>query len=108
MIASAEAEVGPPNEEKLTEAWQLFQTKGLETEILAGFEGTNVGYTGNAFDDILNISEVHPLREDTIRELLDRDKADMFVVLSLMSLKLIKETTFNGKKYYVRRYMSHI
>ncbi|HCY00598.1 MAG TPA: radical SAM protein, partial [Bacteroidales bacterium] len=52
----------------------------LNTELILGFEGTNTGYTGNAIDDILNISAVHPLREDTLNELLKKNNATFDVV----------------------------
>jgi len=96
--------IKPVTEEKLTEAWQLFQNAGLKTELLTGFEGTDAGTTGNAIEDILNITAVHPLREDTIARLLKQNRTDSFVVDSLVSKGLIKEVKHEGKIYYVRNY----
>ncbi len=97
-------EIKPVTEEKLTESWQIFQNAGLRTELLTGFEGTGAGFTGNAFDDILNITAVHPLREDTIAELLKQDKTDKSVVDTLVAQGLIKGVNHKGKRYYVRSY----
>lgn len=97
-------DVKPVPEGKLTEAWQIYQEADLTTELLAGFEGTDTGFTGNAFDDILNITAVHPLREDTITELLDKNKAGFSVVQSLIAQELIKSINYKGKTYYLRRY----
>ncbi|MGD2034040.1 MAG: radical SAM protein [Bacteroidales bacterium] len=97
-------QVNGVSEKKLTEAWQIFDKKGIRTELLTGFEGTGTGFTGNVIDDILNITAVHPLREDTMEELLRRAKADMTVVSSLLDQKLIKEVQYKGRQYFVRYY----
>ncbi|MBN2272935.1 MAG: radical SAM protein [Bacteroidales bacterium] len=97
-------EVKPIPEERIAEAWQIYQQEGIKTELLTGFEGTNTGFTGNVFEDILNIAAVHPLREDTMAELLKQDKADESVVKSLIKQGLIKKSTYNGKTYYIRKY----
>ena len=97
-------EVKPVSEEKLTETWQIYQEAGLTTELLTGFEGTDTGFTGNAFDDILNITAVHPLREDTITKLLEQNRTSLSVINSLVAQELIKSINYKGKTYYVRNY----
>ena len=97
-------EVKPVSEVKLTETWQIYQEAGLTTELLTGFEGTDTGFTGNAFDDILNITAVHPLREDTITKLLEQNKTSLSVINSLLAQELIKNINYKGKTYYVRNY----
>lgn len=92
------------SEQKMTEAWQVFQETGISTELLTGFEGTDTGFTGNAFEDILNITAVHPLREDTMAELLRQDKTDGNVIDSLITQGLIKSINHGGKTYYIRSY----
>ena len=100
----AVAGVEPVTEESLAMAWQLFGEAGLHAELLAGFEGTDTGFTGNAFDDILNICAVHPLRQDTLKELLQKNQADMEVVDSLVFQRLIKKVHYAGMDYYLRSY----
>lgn len=95
--------VKAPAEEILVSAWQTYSHLGIPTEMLAGFEGTETGFTGNAYDDILNISAVHPIREDTLAQLLNHDNAGMNVVQSLIRQGLIKEVPFNGKNFYIRK-----
>jgi DNA helicase IV len=73
-------------------------------ELLAGFEGTDTGSTGNAYDDILNITAVHPLREDTMMELLRKNNADNSVIETLIEKRLIKGVNYDGKIYYMRSY----
>ena len=100
----AEKGVRPPDTEKLNEAWQIFTQKNIKTELLTGFEGSDTGSTGNIYEDILNITAVHPLREDTLHLLLQKDNADFQVVDSLLKQKLIKSAVLKGKKYYLREY----
>jgi wyosine [tRNA(Phe)-imidazoG37] synthetase (radical SAM superfamily) len=96
--------VKPNSEIKITRAWQIFQNNNINTDLLTGFEGTNTGFTGDAYNDILNITAVHPLREDTMGKLLENDKADRSIVESLVAKGRIKRFNYNGKIYYLRRY----
>ncbi|MBK9389550.1 MAG: radical SAM protein [Bacteroidetes bacterium] len=100
--------VKPPETEKLNIAWQIFNDSQIKTELLTGFEGTDNGFTGNIYDDILNITSVHPLREDSMMELLQNDKADFQVVKSLIQQRLIRTAIYNGKKFYLREYHHQI
>ncbi len=97
-------DIKPVSHQKLTEAWHIFHNAGLDTELLTGFEGTDTGTTGNAFDDILTMTAVHPLREDSMTELLYMDHTDHSVVHSLIAQGLIKEIKYKGKSWYVRNY----
>jgi len=100
----ATAGIGQPSPEILNMAWNIFKNKGLDTELLTGFEGTDTGFTGNIYEDILNTTAVHPLRHDSMEELLSRDNADKKVIESLLSQKLIKRIKYNGMFYYLREY----
>jgi wyosine [tRNA(Phe)-imidazoG37] synthetase (radical SAM superfamily) len=93
-----------PDAEKLNLAWQTFNKMQIKTEFLTGFEGTDTGYTGNIYEDILNITAVHPLREDTLLKLLQNDGAVYSVVDSLIHQHLIKTIIYEGKKYFMRDY----
>jgi hypothetical protein len=44
--------------------------------MLLGFEGSDTGFTGDAREDILNMSAVHPIREETMGEILRKNRAD--------------------------------
>lgn len=99
----AEKIVLPPDESTLNLAWHTFSNTGVETELLTGFEGTGAGSTGNIYEDILNITAVHPLREDSIKELLKRDNADERVLKSLLAQRLIKMVRYKDKNYFIRQ-----
>ncbi len=94
--------VKPPDPEKLNLAWQIFNKMHINVEFLTQFEGTDAGYTGNFYKDILNITAVHPLREDSLLKLLENDNAGYSVVNSLISQHLIKSVTYRGNKYFIR------
>ncbi len=93
-----------PEIDKVNQAWQIFTDKGINTELLIGFEGTNVGFTGNAYEDILNTTAVHPLREDTMIELINKDKYDISIIESLLDQRLIKKVKYNNQTFYFRNY----
>jgi wyosine [tRNA(Phe)-imidazoG37] synthetase (radical SAM superfamily) len=98
----SEKSVMPPDVETVNLAWQIFREAGIETELLTGFEGVDTGFTGNIYEDILNITAVHPLREDTLMELLIKNGADFRIVESLLSQRLIRSYLYQGKKFYLR------
>ena len=100
----SEESVNPPDSEKLNMAWQIFNNNHINTEFLTGFEGSDTGFTGNIYDDILNITAVHPLRQDSLINLIRNDNADFSVVKSLIKQRLIRSTIYNGNKYYLREY----
>ena len=72
--------------------------------MLTGFEGINTGFTGNAYEDILNITAVHPLHQDSLEELLEKEHADKLVVDSLIYMGMLKKITYDGNDYYLRNY----
>jgi wyosine [tRNA(Phe)-imidazoG37] synthetase (radical SAM superfamily) len=98
----ADKGVMAPDPDRMNIAWQIFSEAGIDTELLTGFEGVDTGHTGNIYDDILNITAVHPLREDSLRELLKRNNADFKIVESLLSQRLIRCSIYQGKKFYLR------
>jgi wyosine [tRNA(Phe)-imidazoG37] synthetase (radical SAM superfamily) len=93
-----------PDEERINEAYQIFMENDLNTKLILGFEGTNTGYTGNAVEDIINISAVHPIREDTMLELLSKNKADTKVLDSLIQRHIIRKTEYKSKIFYIRQF----
>lgn len=98
------SDIKAPAEPAINEAFQIFSNKGLNVELLLGFEGTNTGFTGNAIEDIINICTVHPIREDTMLELLSKDKADSSLLDSLLHDKLIKKVSYKSDNFYIRQF----
>ncbi len=98
--------VKPPDETVINEAWQIFSDEGLNTELILGFEGTNTGYTGNAMEDIINICAVHPIREDTMKELLRKNNADPTILTTLIQGKYVQQVEYGSNSFYIRKFHS--
>ncbi len=98
--------VEAPDENAINMAYQLFIEKGLKAELLIGFEGSDTGFTGNVREDILNICAVHPIREDTMAEILKKDKADHQVLDELIKEKKISKVSYKSKNFYTRNLSS--
>jgi wyosine [tRNA(Phe)-imidazoG37] synthetase (radical SAM superfamily) len=96
--------VKAPDEIVVNEAYHIFNEKGLKTELILGFEGSDTGYTGNAREDILNICAVHPIREDTMQQLLAKNHADFSLLEQLIQEQKIRQLSYKSMKYYLRKY----
>lgn len=96
--------VRTPDEETITTAFQIFVTENLNTELILGFEGITIGYTGNAFEDIINTCTVHPIREDAMLQLLKKNKADSVILDILLTGNYIKEVYHSGNKFFIRNF----
>ncbi|MDY0202161.1 MAG: radical SAM protein, partial [Tenuifilaceae bacterium] len=96
--------VKPSSDKVINEAYQIFIRRGLNAELILGFEGTDTGFTGNASDDILNICAVHPIREDTMRELLSKNNSDLSVLDQLIKDNKVVELEFDSMKFYLRKH----
>jgi wyosine [tRNA(Phe)-imidazoG37] synthetase (radical SAM superfamily) len=98
--------VKAPDETVINTAYQIFTEEGLNTELILGFEGTNTGFTGNAMEDIINISTVHPIREDTMLELLRKNYADPTILTTLVQGKYIQQIKYGLNTFYIRKFHS--
>jgi wyosine [tRNA(Phe)-imidazoG37] synthetase (radical SAM superfamily) len=95
----------PVDESKINEAYQIFSEKLTTVEFLTGYEGNAYSSTGYPKEDILSITAVHPMREDAIKELLKRNNASFNLVHELLEDNLIRRINFNGKNYYIRKFI---
>jgi wyosine [tRNA(Phe)-imidazoG37] synthetase (radical SAM superfamily) len=98
----AQAQVQPPSEDKINQAFQLIANKVKNTEYLIGYEGDAFAYTGDVEQDLLSITAVHPMRGQAVQELLHKAKADWDVVQRLLSEGKLKKVQFANKQFYIR------
>ncbi|NCB83016.1 MAG: radical SAM protein [Bacteroidia bacterium] len=94
----------PPDEKDINLAYQLFSENQLNAELIIGFEGTDTGFTGNAIEDILNICFVHPIRQDTMNELLKKDQVNPGILTKLLDDNYIKRTEYKSNVFYIRKF----
>jgi wyosine [tRNA(Phe)-imidazoG37] synthetase (radical SAM superfamily) len=103
----AESYAVSPPEDKLTQAFHLFNKRLPRVEFLIGYEGNEFAFTGNVQNDILSITAVHPLREDAVDSLLKRAGSDWSVIRAMIREKEILETTFEGHTFYLGKLDRH-
>jgi wyosine [tRNA(Phe)-imidazoG37] synthetase (radical SAM superfamily) len=100
----AEPWVLPPREELLARAFQVFNARVRHTEYLIGYEGNAFACSGDAEQDLLAITAVHPMREEAVAGLLGRTGTDWEVVRRLIEGEQLVETRYAGHTYYLRKF----
>ena len=99
----AESWVKPPNEETLNKAYHIYESRIKNVEFLIGYEGNAFASSGNIEEDLLSITAVHPMREDAVAKLLDRNNSEGSAVTKLIEEKLLIELDYMGHRFYMRR-----
>lgn len=102
----AEEWVRAPDEQRVNQAYQIFSERLDRVEVLIGYEGGDFTFTGNVRDDLLDITAVHPMREEAVRELVARAGAEWSAVRDLVDRGELVEVTYEGQPFYVRRFPS--
>jgi len=100
--------VKPAKEDVINMAFQLFAGAIGEdrVEYLIGYEGNTFAFSGNVEEDILSITAVHPMREDAVKELLRKARAEWNVIQNLIEAGKLIELEYNGRKFYMRKLKS--
>jgi wyosine [tRNA(Phe)-imidazoG37] synthetase (radical SAM superfamily) len=103
----AEKWVKPAREEKVNTAFQLFVKRlgNDRVEYLIGYEGNAFAFTGDVREDLLSITAVHPMREEAVRELLRRAGASWQIVDELLRNGKLVRLEYEGKIYYMRKFI---
>ncbi|MCJ7737411.1 MAG: hypothetical protein MUQ10_08880 [Anaerolineae bacterium] len=70
---------------------------------VSGYEGSEFAHTGDAAQDILSITAVHPMRDDAVSQLLERSRAEWSVVQDLIEAEQLVESVYEGLRSYLRR-----
>jgi wyosine [tRNA(Phe)-imidazoG37] synthetase (radical SAM superfamily) len=95
--------IEPATEQTLNTAYQTFSKRLRKVEYLIGYEGNSFASTGNAADDLLSITAVHPMREEAVMGLLDRLNKGWEIVQELINNGGLVELEYQGKKFYALR-----
>ncbi len=98
----AEPWAKPPSERGINKVYQMFSEKLSHVEYLIGYEGNAFAFTGNFEEDILNITSVHPMREEGVDSLLSKADESWETVHRLIEQEKIVEAEFEGNKFYIR------
>jgi len=103
MRPPTEAWVKPADEGAVARAYALFSERLPRVELLIGYEGNAFSTIGDAVQDLLSITAVHPMRKQAVQELLARDRADWEVVRRLLAEGKLVELTYRGERFYLRK-----
>jgi wyosine [tRNA(Phe)-imidazoG37] synthetase (radical SAM superfamily) len=87
----------------LNRAYQLISRLVPDVEILSGYEGNSFSSTGDVRKDMLNITAVHPMREDAVATLLSKSGEDWHVVDELLQTKRLVQTYYDNHLFFLRR-----
>ena len=99
----AEDWVRPAEEESIHQAFQLVGSEVNHVELLLGYEGNAFSSTGDAVEDLLSITAVHPMREDAVQQLLAKTGSSWELIDQLVQQEKLVEVQHDGKRYYLRR-----
>ncbi len=99
----AEIDVSIPSEAELIRFYEIVSRQIPQLECLGQYEGNAFTATGDAANDLLSITAVHPLREEAVKELLVKNQADWSVVETLMQTGKLKTTEYLGTKFYLTK-----
>lgn len=86
----------------LARAVRIFAERLAAVETLSGPETGRFAHTGDARDDLLAVTAVHPMREASVRELLAADRSDWSLVEELVAAGLLHVVEFEGERFYLR------
>lgn len=98
----AEEWVRPATEEAIARAYEVFRAYHGHVELLVGYEGDAFAATGDAEEDLLSITAVHPMREAAVRRLIQRDGADWDLVEDLLRQGRLVEARYGSHRYFLR------
>jgi wyosine [tRNA(Phe)-imidazoG37] synthetase (radical SAM superfamily) len=98
----AERWVVPPSEEDVTMAYQIFREKVEEVECLTGMEDPTFLAVGDAEEDLLRITAVHPMREEAVRAFLQRAGGEWSIVEQLLQRGELVEVSYRGQRFFLR------
>lgn len=93
-----------PSETTINKAYQIFHWKVDQTELMLSFEGTGLASTGNPIEDITNICAVHPIREDSMNELLGKYKGGSDILEILLHGNYIEKVNYQGQNFFIRKF----
>ena len=103
----ARKNVKAATEEAINMAYQIFSSQIKHVEMITGHEGNAFAHTGDTAQDILSITAVHPMREDSVKEFLEKDGKSWDIIEQLLKEEKLLETEFSGHKFYVRKLADH-
>jgi len=99
----AEKNIKIPVELDMIIFYNVFKERNINVELLTGYEENSFAFTGNVEEDLLSITSVHPMREESVDDFLFKAKSDWSVVKKLIDDKKLVEKIYKKNKFYMRK-----
>ncbi len=104
--ASKSAKV--PDEATINMAYNLFEERNINVELLSGYSVEEFPATKNVRDEILHITSVHPMREKDVKNILDKAGKNWKTVEDLVTKGELKMVNFGKNKFFLRSFKRNI
>jgi wyosine [tRNA(Phe)-imidazoG37] synthetase (radical SAM superfamily) len=98
----AEKWIVPSDERTVHRASTVFRASLVTVECLVGSEEGSFPLTGDAVEDLLAVTSVHPMREETVKSFLAEANMGWTVIEGLLREGRLVEKQFRGKRFYLR------
>lgn len=91
-----------PDDSGLVRAHEEYAGRLPKVELLTGHEVGDFAHTGDAREDLLAITAVHPMREAAVRRLLVQDSASWALIEELLAADALRAVEHAGERFYLR------
>jgi len=104
----ASKSAGVPSEETINIAYNLFTERNINVELLSGYSPLEFPVTKNVREEILNIAAVHPMREEDVKNILNKANKEWDIVENLLEKGEIKMVNFGKNRFFLRSFKKDI
>ncbi len=95
--------VKAPSERALVRAHQIYCQELDHVELLVAYEGSEFATAGDVAGELLAITAVHPMREEAVRRLVEREQGNWALVEELVGAGKLTRTRYEGHTFYSRK-----
>lgn len=97
-----------PDEATINMAYNLFEERNLNVELLSGYSEEEFSSTKNVSEEILSITSVHPMREKDVKNILEKANETWKIVENLLAKGDLKMVNFGENKFFLRSFKRNI
>ncbi len=94
--------IRPASEKSVVRAHEIFTKQLPAVELLVAYEGSDFATAGDTRTELLAITAVHPMREDAVRRLLEKEQRDWKLVELLLAEGELIAIDHDGHRFYAR------
>ena len=98
----AEGRVKIPEEEAIVNIYNRLQKEFKKVELLMYPEPDDFTTAGNLENEILKITSVHPMREESLKKLISKNGKKWNIIQKLIEKGNLKEVSYDNQKYFTR------